>query len=108
LSGTLVDGTLTGPNGGSRTGSFLTAAFGTFTGGTLSPLVDANSASLAISLTEVLSPTGGPAGLQVMNNVLSDFVADATANMGALVPEPSLFPCMLLGMAILALGGRRR
>lgn len=107
LSGTLQDGVISGPIGSSRTGSFLTAVFGAFTGGTLAPHVDPNSASLAISLTGVRS-AGNLNGLQVSNNVLLDFTADATANIGALVPEPATGSLALLNLGAVFCSVRRR
>lgn len=101
LGGTLIDGVLSGPIGASQTGSFLTASFGAFTGGSLLPYVNPKSASLSISLTNVIS-TGGLKGLQISDGQLAGFTADATANVGALVPEPScglLTACGLIGLA---------
>ena len=100
LSATITTGSISGPVGGSATGSFVTLSFGTFTGGTLLPLIgDLTSAAIAISLTDV----NGGAGLSVTGVTLDDFSADATANISA-VPEPATMGLLfsgLLGGAVL-------
>ena len=110
LTGTLEAGSLHGHTGISGTSSFLTASLGTFTGpmGTaLYDVLDPGSASLAISLTDVLS--SGTPGLEVVNDVIQDFSADATANIGAEpIPEPTSMILLGLGLAFLGRLHRRR
>lgn len=114
LTATLQDGSIHGTTGAAAAGGFLTANLGTFTGPSGSSLFDQlapNTASLAISLTDVSSPNGA-AGLSVANDLLQDFAADATANIGAdnngvSLPEPSSIS-MALFAVIGILGFRRR
>ncbi len=122
LRGTLVEGALHGTTGNSATGGFLTANLGTFTGPTdmdkLFKLLEPDSASLAISLTDVRSSTeAGPVGgFAVVDNVLQTFTADATAAIAAEpfggnqeLPEPSSFVLALVaGLAALRLRRRAR
>lgn len=115
LTATLQDGSLHGTTGASATGGFLTANLGTFTGPASSDLFNQlapNTASLAISLTDVSSPNGAP-GLSVgANELLQNFSADATANIGADnigvgLPEPTSISMALFGVLGI-LGFRRR
>ena len=86
LAGSLNDGTITGVVGPSAaTGSFINIDLATVTGGSLAPLLDPNSLSLAISFTSV----NDGAGFSVSGSMLEPFDAAATANIAALVPEPS-------------------
>ena len=99
LSGSLMDGSLSGPPG-SPTGSFLTAALGDFTGGTLAPKLRTDSLSLSISLTDLATSIGQP-GLVIDNNgSFTPFTSDATANVGAepAVPEPASLPLLAIGI----------
>ena len=115
LTGTLEEGALNGTTGTSATGGFLTANLGTFTGpssGDTGPGGDFNrlfkflepgSASLSISLGDVLS-SDGTSGFVIENNRLMAFTADATANVGAeFSPEPGGVTLTMLG--VLALSG---
>jgi MYXO-CTERM domain-containing protein len=79
--------------------------------GKLFNLLEPNSASLAISLTDVRSSTNdGPvSGFAVVGNALQTFTADATAAIAAEpfggqqeLPEPSGFTLAILaGLAVL-------
>ena len=83
LAGALGDGTLSGPIGGTATGGFLTAEYGTFIDGSLLPLLQAHNAtssSFSISLSDV---NGGKGLSLTEDNALADFIADANANIGA-------------------------
>lgn len=111
LTATLEDGSLHGTTSASATGGFISMNLGTFTGPAADELdvlfsqLAPETASLAISLTDVTRATGAP-GLQVSENVLQNFSADATANIGAdpigtILPEPSsnllaIFGCLTL------------
>lgn len=114
LTASLQDGSLHGTTGASATGGFLTANLGSFTGPAASELfgqLAPNTASLAISLTDVSSPNGAP-GLSVSDEVLQNFSADATANIGADpigvgLPEPTSISMALFGILGI-LGFRRR
>lgn len=97
LSGTLGDGTLSGPLGGPATGGFLTTQFGTFTGGSLLQTLGAQDlvqASFAISLTDVNDGNG--MAIDGNGNLLP-FAGDATAIVGGQVPEPA--SVSLVGLA---------
>jgi len=102
LSGTLGDGTLSGPIDAAATGGFLTTEFGSFTGGTLLPVL--NNAGLALSSFAIaLTDVNDGAGLSVDEgtNQLGSFTADASANIGAQVPEPMTWMVALLaGLAV--------
>ena len=107
LSATLGDGILSGPIGGTATGGFLTTEFGTFTGGSiLDDLIpNLTNSSLSISLTDV----NNGAGLSLTNTgSVADFTADATANIGAAVPEPSATTLLALASVGLMSIVRRR
>lgn len=111
LSGTLGDGTLSGPLGGTATGGFLTTQFGTFTGGALLSIlkgVDLVQSSLSFSLTDVNDGGGLAVGTGPEGEMLMPFSADATANIGGQVPEPT--GLLLCGLAVggLSLSRRRR
>jgi hypothetical protein len=103
LEGSLIDGSLSGIMGAAGTGGFLTANLGTFTGPAnagldpLFDLLDPNSASLSINLSDVISTSAAgaaPGLLMGPGNVLANFTADGGANIGAgalgqELPEPS-------------------
>ncbi len=105
LSATIDSGSISGPLGAAATGSFVTLTLGTYTGGTLFPLLGgANAASIGVSFTDVTSRSG--AGFSVTGSTLNAFTADATANLAA-VPEPTTVGLLLAGLAG-GLGVRRR
>ncbi len=106
LAGTLGNGTLSGPIGGTATGGFLTTEFGEFTGGSLlTSLTQSNRtrSSFSISLTNVNDGLG--LTLRETGEV-DDFQADATANIGAqpaAVPEPGSWLLLIAaGLALFA------
>lgn len=107
LSGTLGAGQLSGPVGGSATGSLWTAEFGTFTGGTLKPILEGANlvrSSFAISLTDI----NDGEGMIVDNGVLAAFTADATANIAARTPEPTSLGIAALGLLAVPIALRKR
>ena len=117
LTATLEDGSLHGTTSAAATGGFISMNLGTFTGPAADDLdvlfsqVAADTASLAISLTDVSDDTGA-GGLSVIDNVLQNFTSDATANIGAesfggVVPEPSSGMMALAGLALLTIRRRR-
>jgi len=101
LSGTLGPGTLTGPVGGTATGSILTTQFGAFTAGALLPDLSAGGltgSTVSFALTSVNSGQG----LSLTESGdLNDFKADAIATIGASVPEPTSGLLLLLGVVLL-------
>jgi len=109
LSGTVGDGTLSGPIGGTATSGFLTTEFGIFTGGTLMTILSEQhlvNASVSISMLNV----NGGAGLGLSGDgSLNPFTADATALISAQpqVPEPAA-ATLLAGGALALLMARRR
>jgi len=119
LTGTMTDGLLSGSPGGAAAGSFFAANLGTFTGPSSDELnklfaqLDPDSASLSISLTDVIASDSTP-GLQLVGGVLRDFTADATGNVSAesignVVPEPSSVSLVLCGLlGLLSLRRRQR
>lgn len=103
LSGTLGNSSLAGTIGVPGTGSVFSSSFATATGGTLAPLLVANSLSLSIALTEV----NGGAGFAVSNDTLQPFLASASVDIAAdLIPEPASMGMLAFGVA--ALVSRRR
>ncbi len=100
LSGTLGNGTLSGPIGGTATGGFLTTEFGAFTGGSLmGALGDHKHTTLSISLSDV---NNGEGMSLTDSDQLANFTADATANIGAnAVPEPAAIGLLLIGAGVL-------
>ncbi|MEZ6120914.1 MAG: PEP-CTERM sorting domain-containing protein [Pirellulaceae bacterium] len=112
LSGTLGDGVLSGPIGGTATGGYLTTEFGVFTDGYLLDILDEENllkSSLSISLTDVNDGAGFATDA---NGALAEFSADATANVGAQlsvpdVPEPSSLAMIAAGLLI-SFGAIRR
>lgn len=120
LTGSLADGSFYGTigTGSAATGGWLTVNLGTFTGpaapnDALFKLLDPDSAAMSISFTELF--TGASPGVAVVDGVLQDFTADATANIAAesinnsLVPEPNAIGLCLFGaLSILSLRLRQR
>ncbi|MCP4190302.1 MAG: hypothetical protein GY768_06720 [Planctomycetaceae bacterium] len=105
LSGTLGNGTLSGPIGGTATGGFLTTEFGMFSDGSLLDTLTPEKllqSSFSISLTDVNGGLGFSTGA---DGSLDDFNADATANIGArAVPEPAAVLSVIMGiMSVFAL-----
>jgi len=114
LTGSLTNGSLHGTSGLSAAGGFLTADLGSFTGPNdhsfdkLFSLLAPGSASLAMSLTDVSSGPNGKRGFQVLDDMLQDFSADASANIGAdPIPEPTSLGLLLVGF-VGVLGSLRR
>jgi hypothetical protein len=104
ISATLSSGVIGGAIGVSATGAFLTLDLGQFTGGSLLSQLDPNSASLAISFTNV----NGGTGFSVNGGTgeLDDFTAGGTGNIAATVPEPSALA--MLGLGLVGLCSQRR
>ena len=105
LTGTLGNGLLHGPIGGTATGGFLTTEFGAFTGGSLLPSLNGmNLSAVSISLSNV----NGRSGLATNDDgTIQDFTADATANIVA-SPEPSASLMTVVGVVGCMLFARRR
>jgi hypothetical protein len=110
LEGMLGDGTLSGPITNVATGGFLTTEFGSFTGGSLLPQLTAagiSRSSFSIALTDVNDGTG--LSVDMSTNMLADFTADASANIGGQVPEPTSWVFALFaGLALLPLARLRQ
>ena len=104
LAGLLDNGSITGALGGSATGSFINVDLATVSGGTLAPLLDPDSLSLAISFTSV----NGGSGFSVSGSTLDPFEAAATGNIAAFVPEPTSFALGLFSLLGLCGFTRRR
>jgi hypothetical protein len=112
LSGTLGNGTLSGPLGNTATGGFLTTEFGTFTGGSLLPVLLALGPVVRSSFSVSMTDVNDGAGLsRNVDGLLDDFSADASAIIAAQpgsVPEPSGSSLLLLGASSWAVKKRRR
>lgn len=104
LSGSLNNGSISGALGPAATGSFFNLDFATVTGGWLAPLLDPESLSFAISFTDV----NHGSGFSVSDTQLAPFEAAGTANISAIVPEPSTTVPALLGLMGIMLVRRRR
>jgi len=108
-SSTLLTGSLTSPTGG-----LITVTNGTVVGGTLAPLMEPNSISFSISMSNILS-SGGTVGHLVLdgNNILQSFQASATKEIGAVPsllggsPEPTSAVLLALGSLCGAMVRRR-
>jgi hypothetical protein len=107
-SATLLTGSLTSPTGG-----LITINNATVVGGTLAPLINPNSISFSISMSNILS-SGGTVGHLVLdgNNILQSFQASATKEIGAEPtplgsPEPSSAVLLALGSLCGAIVRRR-
>ena len=107
LAGTLGHGTLSGPIGGTATGGFLTTEFGDFTDGLLLSVLAESQlyrSTVSVSLLTVNQGQGMSLG---DDELLEDFDADASANIGASIPEPAAGLLLALG-ALAMLVNRRR
>lgn len=104
LSGSLQDGSISGALGPSATGSFINIDLASVTGGSLAPLLDPNSLSLAISFTGV----NDGSGFAVVDSTLQPFQAAGTANVAASVPEPGSLSLGMLSLGGLFIARRRR
>ena len=108
LSGIIDDGSIVGAVGGSATGSFANLSVGTFTGGSLAPLLDPESLGLSLSFTDI----NGGSGFATTGPLLDAFTATATANISAeeaAVPEPASISLALLGfLALFGISRRKR
>jgi hypothetical protein len=104
LAGTLGEGVLSGPLGGTATGGYLNTEFGNFTGGTLmSALGSMPKTTFSVGLTDV----NNGAGISLVNNAIADFSADATASIGSVsTPEPAAV--WILGICLLGFWSRAR
>jgi hypothetical protein len=107
LSGTLANSALTGVVGplGGGTGALFTTTFGSITGGSLSAGLVPSSLTLSMNLSGV---NGGNGFALSPNNFLLPFVADASVNISADVPEPAAMTLVLIGLAAAACSRRRR
>lgn len=104
LSGNLADGAISGSNV-ATTGSFFNTTFGTFTGGTLLPLLVQNSLGISFALGGIDS--SGVAHLVTGPGGLNAFTANGTGLIDATpVPEPLTGALLLSGIG--AMGVRRR
>ncbi len=103
LSASVGGGAIVGSLGSAATGSFANLTVGSFTGGSLASLLNPNSFSISLAMTDV----NGGAGLSQSGGELQDFTAGATANISALqVPEPSSM--VLCGLSAMGLIGAVR
>jgi hypothetical protein len=105
LTGTLANSALTGVTGPPGTGALFTTTFGAITGGSLSGGLVPSSLTLSMNLSNV---NGGSGFALNPNNFLLPFLADASVNIAAEVPEPAALTLVLLGLAAAACGRRRR
>jgi hypothetical protein len=106
LTGTLTNSALTGVTGPPGTGALFTTTFGTITGGSLSGGgILPGSLTLSMNLSNV---NGGGGFVLNGNNFLQPFLADASVNISADVPEPAALTLVLFGLAAAACGRRRR
>lgn len=97
LSAALGNGAITG-SVTAETGSFFNVSLMTFTGGSLAPLLDPNSAGISFALSGIFG--NGGLGLQVVNGVLMPFQADGLVALDgspAAVPEPMSALLLLAG-----------
>ncbi len=107
LSGTLDDSTLTGPLGPPATGALFTTSFGLVTGGSLAPLIDADTLTLSMSFSDINDGAGfSVAGIAPL---LNPFTADGTLSIAAEpIPEPVAGILLLIGTALLGAAVRKR
>jgi hypothetical protein len=106
LTGMLGNSSLSGPLGPPATGALFTTTFGSVTGGSLADLIEPNSLSLSMSMTDI----NGGAGFSVTNDELDPFTTDVTLNMAAeqAVPEPTSAVLAMLGCLLVTFAFRRR
>jgi hypothetical protein len=98
LSGTLGNGTLSGPITNIATGGFLTTEFGTLTGGSLLPTLTSAGIQLSTFSIALTNVNGGQGlGVDPETEILLPFTADATASIGGQAPEPTGWLVALLG-----------
>ncbi len=108
LSGSLSDGAITGSST-AETGSFFNVVFMSFTGGSLSPLLDPDSAGISFALSSIFG--NGVLGLQIVNGALAPFNADglvAIDGSPAAIPEPMSAMLLAIGGGAAALVRRRK
>lgn len=108
LSGVLNDGAITGSST-AETGSFFNVSFMSFTGGSLAPLLDPDSAGISFALSSIFG--GGVLGLQIVNGALAPFTADglvAIDGSPAAVPEPMSAALLVIGGGAAAWVRRRK
>lgn len=88
LSGKLNNSAMTGPIGPPATGALFTTSFAEVTGGTLANLLDLDSLTMSMSLTDINSGVG--LTLDAAAPLLNPFHSDVTLNIAAdPVPEPA-------------------
>ena len=107
LSGTLSNSAITGPIGPPATGGLMTSTFASITGGTLQPLLQPGSLTLAMGMVDIndgagLSMSGGAAP------TLNAFTADVVMAVDAEpIPEPAALTLLAIA-AGLGLVAKRR
>lgn len=100
LSADLDDSALSGPLGPPATGALFTTTFATVTGGSLAPLIDPNTISLSISMTDINGGLGFSTSSGLGGDFLDPFEADVTENIAAeQIPEPATAVLAMLALA---------
>jgi hypothetical protein len=110
LSANLGASTLTGPVGPPATGALFNTTLGSVTGGTLATLIDPNSISLSIGMTDIDGGSGFSITTTPGGNVLDPFAADVTESIAAdqqAIPEPAAAMLILLGGVLMMTRVRR-
>jgi hypothetical protein len=109
LSGTLSNSAITGPIGPPATGGLMTSTFATITGGTLQPLLQPGSLTLAMGMVDI----NDGAGLSMSSGAaptLNPFTADVVMAVDAEpIPEPAAMVLLAIavGMGVAGLRGHR-